>query len=214
MRRSSGVPGRATATAARRRAILDAALDGFTAHGFQATTMEDIRRRAGASTGSLYHHFESKEQLAGELYLEGTRRVQESGLAALLRHDDAERGIRAVVRWYLAWVARNPKLASYLIEHRHAEFMASAESALDRMNHALRDDVMRWIDRHVAAGELPALGMEMYWAILIGPSELVCRHRVRDGRAREIARFARDLEDAAWGALRAIARRRRSGRRP
>ena len=64
---------------ARRRAILEAALECFTSYGFAKTTMDDIRVQANASTGSLYHHFRSKEQLAAELYVEGIR-YYEQGL--------------------------------------------------------------------------------------------------------------------------------------
>lgn len=162
--------------------------------------MEQIRARAGASTGSLYHHFESKEVLAGELYLEGTRRVQEEGLSALLRHRSAERGIRAIVGWYLRWVQENPRFASYLFHHRHADFMVR-DRRLERMNMKLRSDVTAWLARHIEAGELPKMGMEMYWAVLVGPSEFICRRRIREGKPREIARSARGLADAAWGAI-------------
>lgn len=46
--------------ATRRREILDAALACFVENGLVATTIEEIRLAAGASIGSLYHHFASK----------------------------------------------------------------------------------------------------------------------------------------------------------
>ncbi len=58
-------------TELRRKAILDAALSCFASKGFTETTMEDIRKISGASTGSIYHHFSNKEMLARALYLEG-----------------------------------------------------------------------------------------------------------------------------------------------
>ena len=51
-------------TETRRKAILEAALKSFSTKGFTETTMEDIKRLSGASTGSIYHHFENKEMLA------------------------------------------------------------------------------------------------------------------------------------------------------
>ena len=63
--------GQSVGVASRRQAILDAALACFTNKGFTETTMEDIRIRSGASTGSIYHHFSNKEMLARALYLEG-----------------------------------------------------------------------------------------------------------------------------------------------
>lgn len=46
-----------------RAAILDAALEQFSHHGYGATSMRDIAARAGVSTGSVYHHFADKEAI-------------------------------------------------------------------------------------------------------------------------------------------------------
>ena len=71
---------RAASSRARREAILDAALECFSTLGYEQTTLADIRAKAGASTGSIYHHFGSKERIAADLYLDGVRQTQEAGL--------------------------------------------------------------------------------------------------------------------------------------
>lgn len=48
---------------ARREALLDRAFDLFAARGFAAVTMRDLARSIDASTGTLYHYFDGKEQL-------------------------------------------------------------------------------------------------------------------------------------------------------
>lgn len=48
---------------ARREHILDAAERRFAQSGFHRTTMQDICREAGVSSGALYVHFSSKEDL-------------------------------------------------------------------------------------------------------------------------------------------------------
>lgn len=50
-------------SAARRRAILDAALVEFAAHGFAAARLDDVARRAGVAKGTLYLYFADKEAL-------------------------------------------------------------------------------------------------------------------------------------------------------
>lgn len=54
---------RAQKTAARREAIVDAALDEFTEKGFEAARMDEIARRAGVAKGTIYLNFEDKEAL-------------------------------------------------------------------------------------------------------------------------------------------------------
>ena len=48
---------------ARPSEILAAALDKFVEHGYAATKLEDVARRAGVTKGTLYLYFESKEAL-------------------------------------------------------------------------------------------------------------------------------------------------------
>src|SRR5262245_51987950 len=48
---------------ARRRAILEAALVEFAAHGFAAARLDDVARRAGIAKGTLYLYFADKEAL-------------------------------------------------------------------------------------------------------------------------------------------------------
>lgn len=87
----------------RRRDILDAALACFVEKGLIATTIEEIRLAAGASIGSLYHHFDSKDDLAAALYVEGLREYQQGAVAQLRAHPGAEEGVKAAVVHQLRW---------------------------------------------------------------------------------------------------------------
>ena len=64
-RRGNGA--RAEKSAARREAILAAALDEFSAQGFAAARLDDVARRAGVAKGTIYLHFRDKEALFQEL---------------------------------------------------------------------------------------------------------------------------------------------------
>ncbi|WP_272938788.1 TetR family transcriptional regulator KstR2 [Mycolicibacterium agri] len=51
----------------RREELLDLAATMFAERGLRATTVRDIADSAGILSGSLYHHFSSKEQMVDEL---------------------------------------------------------------------------------------------------------------------------------------------------
>lgn len=55
------------AGSARRRALLVIAAELFAAKGYKATTVRDIAKASGLLSGSLYHHFDSKESIIDEL---------------------------------------------------------------------------------------------------------------------------------------------------
>jgi AcrR family transcriptional regulator len=65
--RKSAPRGRAEKSAARRDAILEAALEEFSARGYEATRIDDVAQRAGVAKGTIYLHFEDKEALFQEL---------------------------------------------------------------------------------------------------------------------------------------------------
>src|SRR5476651_1611623 len=52
---------------ARREAILTAALEEFSARGFEATRLDDVARRASIAKGTIYLYFRDKESLFQEL---------------------------------------------------------------------------------------------------------------------------------------------------
>ncbi|MFD0039104.1 ScbR family autoregulator-binding transcription factor [Streptomyces anulatus] len=61
-----------------RRTILDAAAAIFDERGYEAATISEVLGRAGVTKGALYHHFQSKEDLArgvleGAVTTEGVR---------------------------------------------------------------------------------------------------------------------------------------------
>jgi len=58
---------RVAKAAARREAILEAALDEFSARGFAGARLEDVAKRAGVAKGTIYLYFADKEALFQEL---------------------------------------------------------------------------------------------------------------------------------------------------
>src|SRR5246500_3032047 len=60
-------PSRAARAAARRQAIIEAAMDEFIDRGYAATRLDDVAKRAGVAKGTIYLHFKDKEALFQEL---------------------------------------------------------------------------------------------------------------------------------------------------
>ena len=56
--------------AARRQAIVEAAIGVFAQHGFDAATTDDIARAAGLSKGGLYWHFKSKDDILAAILMQ------------------------------------------------------------------------------------------------------------------------------------------------
>src|ERR1700735_2866968 len=70
-------------TAQTQRALLDAARDVFTRHGFAEASIADVVERAGSSVGSLYHHFGGKSELFIALWQEDQLAHEQAGSQAV-----------------------------------------------------------------------------------------------------------------------------------
>jgi AcrR family transcriptional regulator len=187
----------------RRGALLDAALSSFDELGYEATTIEEVLRRSGASVGSLYHHFGGKERLVAALYLEGIRRYQAGFLACLALNPGAERGVRAIVRNEFAWTAADPALARFVIAPRGKTLGASNRHELRELNRAFFAEVAAWLARHVDDGKIRALATDLYYPLWIGPSHLLAG-QILSGRIEVPGEAAEaELARAAWASLRA-----------
>ena len=187
------------ATQDTRRSILDAALAAFGEKGFAATTIGDVRERSGASTGSIYHWFGSKEGIAGALYVEALRDYQ-AGVGEILgRENDAELGVRALVEHHVIWVRDNPTLARFLLSRREIELLPESEEELAEMNRELFALTSKWFRSRRSLIDLPP---DVLHAVLLGPAQEWTRHWL-GGRTRSgVARTAAQLGDLAWKTLR------------
>ena len=80
-----------------RERILEAALVLFAERGYEATTMRDVAREAGASLGLAYRYFASKEEFALALYMGLAEESEEWARGGLVGGTVAERFERAMV---------------------------------------------------------------------------------------------------------------------
>ena len=64
----------------KRSLILQGTLDLIDERGLQSTPMSAIAKRSGVAMGTIYHHFESKEELVAALYVELIDRLGEYAL--------------------------------------------------------------------------------------------------------------------------------------
>ena len=186
----------------RKREIIEAALACFTELGYERTGISDIREKAGASTGSLYHHFGSKEQLAGEVYMEGIRDYQAGYVEALEKETDAEKGIRAIIEYHLNWVDGNRDWAQFLFRMRHLEFMEQKEAEFSELNRELFGRISAWFRKQIAAGAIRRLSPDLYPAVLMGPCQEFSREYLAGHTVAKVETAAKQLSAAAWHALR------------
>jgi AcrR family transcriptional regulator len=140
--------GREARSAARRDAILSAALEEFSARGFEATRLDDVAKRADVAKGTIYLYFRDKESLFQELIramltpLVGT--IEAMGAADLPGSVLAERIVdlfvrevyetrrKDVIRLMISEGRRFPKLAEFYYSEVLSRIIAAMRAILRR----------------------------------------------------------------------------------
>ena len=161
--------------AQRKQAILDAALTCFTADGYNAASIDRICEISGASVGSFYHHFGSKEGVAAELYERGIAAYQ-SGLLEILRSGaNAAAVVAGMARHHLVWVTENPAWARFLLQMGTTPATAAARPSVKAHNEELFSSLQQWADSPQVAHRLSDVPPVALLALILGPSHALSR---------------------------------------
>ena len=192
-----------TTKESRRQAILEAALACFASKGFTETTMEDIRKLSGASTGRIYHHFSNKEMLARALYLEGRSSLNAALSASLTAHSLRE-GIEALVHAYLGWFEQHADLGQYILQAGDSEYLSGYIKVLRQKTRTtlptekLSEQVLQWLAPYISDGSVVSLPRSLYLPLILGPSREFVRIWLRTRQPAEIQAARDPLAKAAW----------------
>jgi AcrR family transcriptional regulator len=95
---SSGADANGTGRSQRRADMVRLAGDLFAQKGFRATTVREIADAAGILSGSLYHHFDSKESIGDEILSGFLNEVLADYRGAVANSADAAEAIERIVR--------------------------------------------------------------------------------------------------------------------
>ena len=160
-------------TRPRRDELLTIAARVFASKGIASATVRDIATEAGILSGSLYHHFTSKEEMVREVLTKAG-----SGEAAAYRQifyssPNADEALRRSTRFAVNWVAEDPDVARIFRNDAQyiSETPALAESEEQRQSN--RVVWMEIIEAGIAQGHFrPDLDVDLavraMWDTILG----------------------------------------------
>lgn len=196
----------------RRVDILTAALTCASERGVEGVSIEGVRALCGASVGSIYHHFGSREGVVAALFLALFHDQSRAMAKALAQASNAQEGVHALVTGYLDWVVAHPERARFLFQARSLAVRSLRGGELAQAAQQRNQALVQWFGPHQAAGTLRVLPCELLPSLVMGPVQSCCRAWLsglaQDPRADGTLRpspqaFRAELADAAWLVVRA-----------
>jgi AcrR family transcriptional regulator len=195
-------PSRKQATGYRKHEILDAALRCFLQHGVEATTIEQIRAASGASLGSIYHHFGSKEAIALAVYRSAAQEYHAHVLERLRAAKSAEAGVREMIAAHLQWIESNANLSLYLTRVEMADASRPAAGCITELLQSFFQAVYEWFRPYIDAGEIKRVAPALYVPLILGPTSSFARHWLAQRLTLNMNKVAQTLAESAWNSLR------------
>jgi TetR/AcrR family transcriptional regulator, cholesterol catabolism regulator len=158
---------------ARRQQILDTATSVFAEKGIIAATVRDISERAGILSGSLYHHFASKEEMIAEILTPVIRSQLDEFDRIVAEHDDPIEVLRLVVAAEIAQSAANPGVARILRQDEHHIRDFAGLDRVVRQRRAIRDRVESVITNGIDNGQFrldcdPSVASMVLFDVVLG----------------------------------------------
>src|SRR5438105_9832797 len=150
-----------------RERLLQAAQELIEEGGYAAASVAAIAERAGVAAGTLYRHFESKQELFVELFRSVCAREERAMRAAAQDAGSVDAVLRLedVFATFAQRALRNPRLAWALIAEP-VDPLVDAERLAYRARYSeLTAEALR---AGIAAGELPEQDVELTAAALVG----------------------------------------------
>ncbi|MDB5389309.1 MAG: transcriptional regulator, TetR family [Planctomycetaceae bacterium] len=152
---------------ATRRRILDAAVELFRTHGFDATTTRDIARAAEIATGTLFNYFDTKEAIIGQLASESFGKARLAFAKQELQAGLDEELFALVV----AELRQLKLLRKFITPLLETVLCPLASARRPGMDHSLRVEHLELVvgiaKRH-GITEISPVSIQMYWSIYIG----------------------------------------------
>lgn len=155
-----------------RERLLTSAAQIIANQGAEGLRLRDVADGADVAVGSFYQHFESKDELIGEVVTATVKRLASGVIAASARLDDPAESAARSHRWFIGLATHEPELARVIV---------NLESADVRLASAIQSDARRALRRGIDSGRFPAMDVDSTVTFTVGATIAVMRG-ILDGR--------------------------------
>ncbi len=118
-----------------RETIIEAAIDLFNQNGYHATSMRDIARAIDIQKPSLYHHFDSKEDILLAILESGMDRLISELETIVASDQDCRSKLQAAIQSHAQIIADNPAGAAVFMREDRGLGEGYLSHYLDKRDH-------------------------------------------------------------------------------
>lgn len=165
-----------------RERLLCTALDLFSTHGYQSTSLRDLAAQLGVQPGSIYNHIENKQSLLFELMEEAMDDLLDRTRLGLKRINTNQSRLRLFVQAFLTFQSSDPKKLT-LIDREIINLSSAQRERITMLRQEYAQCLISVINTEVDGANLPTSRMLMLARVIIGMLQsfaLYCQDDFKD----------------------------------
>ena len=109
----------------KKNAILKATLELIAEQGFHGTSISQIADRANVNVGSIYYHFDNKDDILNALYIECKTRITQSTLRDCSDDIPADKCIKRMMINNIHYFIENREQLSFIEQYENSPYFAN-----------------------------------------------------------------------------------------
>lgn len=178
--------------------VLATALELFTRKGYFNTSMRDITRESGVSTGSIYHYFRDKEGVAAALYQSLIERMRSEFDAIMQGHESAREQCRAVIALLFRIAEQEPQVMSFMLYIKHREFLPEERPVCSSVPF---EQMRRMVRRGMERGEIRVCDLQVASTCLFGGAIRMITSHLDGILERPLGSYLEEVWECSWRAV-------------
>jgi len=147
--------------------LREAALELFSTHGYQSTSLRDLARHLGVQAGSIYNHVESKQSLLFELMEETLDDLMEETRQNLSGAGTTQSRLKAFIQAYVAFQSRGRRRLE-LIERELVNLTDEQREHIVQMRARYRQNLIAIIGKELAGARVSSSSLQMLGYAVLG----------------------------------------------
>lgn len=181
-----------------RAKVLNSALALFVEKGYFNTSIPDLVKHSGVSTGSIYKYFGDKEGLADKLMEALVDELYQQQKTLLAQHHTAQARYQALVRWLIQFTLDYPAVMSFVLYAKHQAFLPDSSSICSSKPFMMLRDV---IAEGMASQEVREMDVMIAAALAFGSVLRLLQLGLDGVLPRPLGDYQEELIESGWRAI-------------
>jgi len=179
--------------------VMQAALQLFVERGFDGTSTAEISKKAGVAAGTLFHHFDNKENLINAIYMKVKSDISETFRLAVDPNNDAKTNFLNVWTSFMRFCVDRPN------QFRFTEIFSNSPQISERTAEQAKAQFLDILHNLIVSGRregsLKDLPDELTFSIMTSPSVATAWYLIENPTELENQEFMDLAAASCWRAI-------------